>query len=395
MGKYNFDEVINRYNTNSLKWDYAKYRNKPEDVLPLWVADMDFKTAPEIIDEIVKKANHGIFGYSEPLESYFIVLKEWIKKHHYWEPKNNNFIPVPGVVYGIAATINAITKEGDSIIINQPVYYPFEEVILDNKRKLIVSELKYNNYKYEIDFDDFEKKIIENNVKVYILCNPHNPVGRVWKLEELQKIYEITKKHNVFVISDEIHADFIYPEYKFISYASLAKDRINNTVILTSPSKTFNLAGLQLGNIYAYDDSLKRKIKKEIFKTGYSQPNIMGLISCEAAYKYGETWYNELLIYLKSNLDFVESYLNKYINKIKLIKPEGTYLIWLDCNDLNITDRELNEIILNEAKLWLDAGNIFGKSGYGFERINIACPRSILEKALNQLKEALEKRNLI
>ena len=393
MGKYNFDEEINRYNTNSLKWDYAKRRNKPEDVIPLWIADMDFKCPNEVIDVLVNKVKEGIFGYSEPLDSYFDTLINWYNKHYNWNPNPRGFLLVPGVVFGICNIIKALTNEGDSIIINQPVYYPFSESIIDNNRKLIISNLKYENDKYYIDFDDLEEKIKNNNVKIYLLCNPHNPVGRVWKYEELNRISDICNKYNVIVISDEIHADFIYPGYKFVSYAKVGN--LDNSIICNAPSKTFNLAGLHNGNIYVENNILRREIRKEINSNGYSQSNVMGIVACEAAYKYGEEWLNELLIYLNDNLKFVRNYLKEKLPKIKLIEPEGTYLIWLDFSELNIDDDKLNNIILYKAKLWLDAGNIFGEVGKNFERINIATRRSLLKEALDKLYDALKEENLL
>ena len=395
MAKYNFDEIIDRRNTNSLKWDYAKKRGKPEDVIPLWVADMDFRCPKEISDAIISKANHGIFGYSEPLDSYFDVLTNWINNHYRYNPDKNKFLLVPGIVFGIYQSIKALTKEGDSILISQPVYYPFKESIIDTNRKLVVSNLVNNNSHYEFDFNDFEQKIIDNNVKVYLLCNPHNPVGRVWTYEELLKIKEITLKHNVIVISDEIHADFIYSNYKFTSYATLGDDAVNNSIICIAPSKTFNLAGLHNGNLYIKNDNLRRKVRRSIFDTGYSQSNIMGIIAAEAAYKYGENWHKELLKYLESNLSFVRDYIKNKLPKIKLIEPEGTYLIWLDFSDLSISDEKLNDIILNKAKLWLDPGNIFGDVGKLFERINIACPKSLLEKSLNNLYKTFKEEGII
>lgn len=393
MNKYNFDEIIDRKNTNSIKWDYAKRRGKPTDVIPLWVADMDFKAPKEVIDALVAKVSHGIFGYSEPMDDYFDALSSWIKNHHHWEPENRKFVLTYGVVGGICALINILTKEGDGILINQPVYYPFMESIIDNKRKLINSNLVYKNNKYELDFIDLENKIKNENVKLYILCNPHNPVGRVWKKEELIKINDICKKYNVFVLSDEIHADFIYKKYIFTSYASVSD--LDNAVILTAPSKTFNLAGLHNANIYIKNDLLRRKFRHELNKNGYSQSNIMGIVASQAAYKYGEEYHKELLEYLENNLDFVRNYLETKINKIKLIEPEGTYLIWLDCSGLGLTDKELNDLVLNKAKLWIDEGNIFGKIGENFIRINIATQKSLLNKALNNLYEALNNENLL
>lgn len=387
MGKYNFDEIINRYNTNSLKWDYAKKRNKPDDVLPLWVADMDFKCPNEVIDALVFKAKEGIFGYSEPLDNYFDSLSNWYKNHYDWVPNTKKILLVPGVVFGIANIVKALTSQGDSIIINQPVYYPFSEAILDNKRNLIISNLVYENDRYKIDFNDFEEKIKNNNVKLYLLCNPHNPVGRVWTYDELKRINEICIKYNVIVVSDEIHADFIYKGYKFTSYANI---NLDNAIICNAPSKTFNLAGLHNGNIYIENNELRRRVRKEINSNGYSQSNIMGIVACEAAYRYGDEWLKELLEYLEGNLLFVKNYLKDKLPNVKLIEPEGTYLIWLDFSKLNISDDELNNIILYKAKLWLDAGNIFGEVGKNFERINIATTRRTLELALDRLYNALK-----
>ena len=390
MCKYNFDEIINRYNTNSLKWDYAEKRGKPKDILPLWVADMDFRCPNEVIDTLINKSKHGIFGYSEPLDSYFEALKSWFLKHYDYEVDTNKIVLAPGVVFAISNIIEALTKENDSIMINEPVYYPFKEMIITNNRKLIISELININGKYQIDFNDFEKKIIDNNVKLYILCNPHNPVGRVWSIEELNKIYEICKRNNVFIISDEIHADFVYKGYKFNSIAKLGNDALNNIIIATSPSKTFNVAGLHNANIYIYNDDIRNKYLYEQNKRGYSQSNVMGIVACEACYKYGDEWLNELLEYLENNLKYLRKYLKEKLPFIDLIEPEGTYLIWLDFRKLNLSIKEEKDLIVYKAKLWLDPGQVFGKSGIGFERINIATPQKILKKALDQLYNAIK-----
>lgn len=390
MGKYNFDEIINRYNTNSLKWDYAEKRGKPKDILPLWVADMDFRCPNEVIDTLINKSKHGIFGYSEPLDSYFEALKAWFLKHYDYEVDTNKIVLAPGVVFAISNIIEALTKENDSIMINEPVYYPFKEMIITNNRKLIISELININGKYQIDFNDFENKIIDNNVKLYILCNPHNPVGRVWSIEELNKIYEICKRNNVFIISDEIHADFVYKGYKFNSIAKLGNDALNNIIIATSPSKTFNVAGLHNANIYIYNDDIRNKYLYEQNKRGYSQSNIMGIVACEACYKYGDEWLSELLDYLENNLKYLRKYLKEKLPFIDLIEPEGTYLIWLDFRKLNLSIKEEKDLIVYKAKLWLDPGQVFGKSGIGFERINIATPQKILKKALDQLYNAIK-----
>lgn len=389
MGRYNFDEIVERRNTNSLKYDYAVKRGKPADVLPLWVADMDFRTPKEVTEALVKKAEHGIFGYSEPLDSYYDAIERWVQKQYHWIPDRSRWVLSCGVVFALCNLVDTLTEVGDSILINQPVYYPFGEAIMDNGRKLVNSSLVYTDGRYTIDFVDLETKIKENNVKLYLLCNPHNPVGRVWTKEELEKIAEICLRNDVFVVSDEIHADFVYRGHAFTSYATLGEEALAHAVICTAPSKTFNLAGLHNANIYIPDEEIRRRYVQLQNKKGYSQSNVMGIVACEAAYTYGEGWLAELREYLEGNLSFVREFLAEKLPQIHLVEPEGTYLIWLDCRGLGLTDETLNDLIVNKAKLWLDAGNIFGADGIYFERINIACPRSVLAQALNQLYQAL------
>lgn len=391
MGRYNFDEVVDRTHTNSLKYDYAVKRGKPADILPLWVADMDFRTPKEVTEALVKKAEHGIFGYSEPLDGYYDAIERWFKKHFGWTPDRNRWVLSCGVVFALCNLVDTLTEEGDSILINQPVYYPFREAIEDNGRRMVNSALVYQDGTYTIDFVDLEEKIKKNNVKLYILCNPHNPVGRVWTRKELEQISEICLRNNVFVVSDEIHADFVYHGHTFTSYATLGEKALSKAVICTAPSKTFNLAGLHNANIYIPDDEIRSRYLQLQNKKGYSQSNVMGIVACEAAYNYGDEWLAELQEYLEGNLLFVKKYLAEKIPQIHLVEPEGTYLIWLDCRALGLEDGELNDLIVNKAKLWLDAGNIFGEDGMYFERVNIACPRSILEKALNCLYQALKE----
>ena len=389
--KYDFNKIINRNNTRSLKYDFAKERNMPEDLLPLWVADMDFQTSPEIIEALNTSVSHGIYGYSEGKEEYFDAVYNWYNDNFNWQVKKEWLIKTPGVVFAIVLAINALTNEGGSVLIQNPVYYPFTEVIIDNNRKLVNNSLVRNGKKYEIDFEDFEKKIKENNVKLFILCSPHNPVGRVWKKWELEKIGDICLKHNVKIVSDEIHSDFVYPENKHIVFSSLDEKYQNITITCTAPTKTFNLAGLQISNIFIPNLEIRKKVLKQLDRVGYSQVNLMGLVACEAAYKYGRQWLNELKEYLLDNLNFLRDYLETNIPQIKLIEPEGTYLIWLDCSALGFEDKELEKFIVEKAKLWLDSGYIFGKEGEGFQRINIACPRETLKKALEQLKEAVDE----
>ncbi len=387
---YNFDEIVDRRNTNSLKYDFALERGRPEDILPLWVADMDFKAPPQVLEAMEQAVSHGIFGYSEVKKDYFDAIHSWFYHNFGWDVEEKWMIKTPGVVFAIAHAIKAFTKEGDGVLIQQPVYYPFEETILTNKRALVVNYLVYDNGKYSIDFDDFEKKIIEHHVKLFVLCNPQNPVGRVWTLDELTLMGEICIKHKVIVVSDEIHCDFIYPGYKHTVFANINETFAENTITCTSPSKTFNLAGLQVSNIFVKNPKLRQGMINEIDKTGYSQLNTLGLVACKAAYELGEPWLKELRAYLLGNLNFIRDYLKVNLPMIKLIEPEGTYLVWLDFKELNLSTKDMKDLIINKAKLWLDAGQMFGKTGRGFERINIACPRSIIEKALDQLNTAIK-----
>lgn len=389
---YDFDQIIDRKNTNSLKYDFAKERNRPEDILPLWVADMDFQTAPEIINDLQKCVAHGIYGYSDTKKDYFLSLDHWFKKHHNWHIQESWLVKTPGVVFAIAAAIRAYTKVRDSVLILSPVYYPFYEVIEDNDRQLITSSLVLKNGHYEIDFDDVEQKIKDHQIRLFLLCNPHNPVGRVWTKEELIRLGNICLKYGVKIVSDEIHSDFIFFNHQHYVFASLKDEFLDNTITCTAPTKTFNLAGLQISNIFIANQKLKKQFEKAIAQAGYSQVNLMGIVACQSAYEHGEKWLNELLEYLETNLNFLRDFLQREIPEVQLIEPEGTYLVWLDFRNLNLSDKELGHLIIDRAHLWLDRGSMFGKEGIGFQRINIACPRKILKKALIQLKAAIKTR---
>ncbi len=386
---YNFDEFIDRKNTDSLKYDFAAHRGKPADLLPLWVADMDFRTPPCVVDALIEKSAHGIFGYSESRNDYFDVLQGWFSRRFNWQIKPEWLLKTPGVVFAISTAIRALTKQGDAVLIQQPVYYPFAECIEVNQRKLVVNELIFDGNGYKIDFEDFERKIQEHGVKLFILCSPHNPVGRVWTEDELIRIGDICVKHGVTVISDEIHADFIYQGHRHTVFADLKPEYEAITITCTAPSKTFNLAGLQISNIFIANRALRNRIRQELTRCGYSQLNIMGIVACKAAYSKGEPWLEELKNYLTDNLNFLRSYLETYLPEIKLVEPQGTYLVWLDCRALKLSDEKLDEHIISRAKLWLDAGTMFGQGGSGFQRINIACPRALLKQALTQLSDSL------
>lgn len=385
-----FDRVIDRKNTDCLKYDFAERRGMPKDVLPLWIADMDFKTSSIILDVLKERIEHGIFGYTETKEEYFATVARWMQEKHDWQVDIRWLVKTPGVVVALAMGVKAYTKEGESVLIQQPVYYPFKEVIEDNGRVVVNNELVLGeDGKYHMDLDDFERKIIENKVHLCFLCSPHNPVSRVWTKEELLKLGEICLKHHVIVMSDEIHADFVYGENKHWVFANLKPEFADIAVTCTSPAKTFNLAGLQVSNIFIANPKLKAKFKKQVAAMGYSQLNTMGISACVAAYRYGDTWYEELMKYLQENIDFLRTYIKEKLPQIKLIEPEGTYLVWLDFRKLNLAESELEDLIVNKAKLWLDRGAVFGKSGEGFERINIACPRAILQEAMDKLYQAV------
>lgn len=391
--KFDFDAPVDRHGTGCLKYDFAVERGKPADILPLWVADMDFRTAPGIIERLQKAVSHGIFGYSDSKQDYFDALNGWYQKHFDFTLEPQWLVKTPGVVFALAMAVKAYTNEGDGVLIQQPVYYPFSEVIGANNRRLINSPLKLLDGHYEMDFEDLEEKIIKENVKLFLLCSPHNPVGRVWTEEELRKAGEICMKHGVTVVSDEIHNDFTYPGHRHHVFASLSPEFAKHCVLCTAPSKTFNLAGLQVSNILIPDDGLRERFLKEIEAAGYSQVNALGLVGCQAAYETGEEWLDQLKEYLAGNRDFVRSFLKEQLPQIRMIEPEGTYLLWLDFRALGLPEAELEKLIIEKAGLWLDSGAIFGVDGEGFERFNIACQRSTLEEAFGKLKKAVDSLN--
>ena len=387
---YDFDKVIDRHGTNCLKFDFAKERGKNGDELSLWVADMDFEVAKPITDALQAQVNHGIYGYTEVKSDYFEIVKKWFKDNFDWEIKKGSLVKTPGVVYAIAMAVKAFTKEGEAVIIQQPVYYPFSEMIIANNRKLVNSPLVLKDGRYEIDFEDFEKKIVKNNVKLFILCSPHNPVGRVWSVEELKKIGDICIKHGVVIFSDEIHADFVYEPNKHHVFASLGESYAANSVIATASSKSFNIAGLQVSNIFIENKKLRDAFRNEIVKSGYSQLNTMGLVAARAAYESGKEWLDEVRAYIRDNLIFFRDYLKENIGELSLIEPEGTYLVWVDFRKLGLSERQREDLIVNKAKLWIDSGAMFGVDGEGFERFNIACPREYLKMALDSLAKAIK-----
>lgn len=382
---YDFDTVTDRKNTNAIKYDLAKKRGKPEDAVSLWVADMDFPTAPCIQKVVAEKAAHGIWGYSRPDNRYYDALKKWYKERHNFEVQNEWVVNTPGVCFALATAVKAFTKEGESVLIQKPVYYPFFNIINSLQRKVVNSSLILKNNHYEIDFDDFERKIVQENVKMFILCSPHNPGGRVWTKQELQKISEICLAHNVLVVSDEIHSDITFGSNVHTVYGSLSEQALKNSIICTAPSKSFNLAGLQFSNIFIADEKLKKAFSKELDKTGYDEPSVFGIVAATAAYSEGADWFDSVKSYIWENILFAKNYIEENASQIKVLVPEGTYLLWLDFSKTGLSDSEINDRVLNKAKVWLDRGSMFGKEGEKFQRINCATPRIILEDALKRI----------
>ena len=385
-----FDRIIDRKNTRCLKYDFAVKRGMPEDVLPLWVADMDFETSSYIEDALTERVQEGIFGYSDVQTPYFEIIRDWMIRHHDWEPQEKWLIKTPGVVFALAMAVKAYTDPGDKVLLQQPVYYPFSEVITDNSREVVSNDLVLTeDGTYKIDFADFEQKIIANGIKLFLLCSPHNPVGRVWTKEELEKIGDICVKHGVTVVSDEIHNDFIW-EGTHTVFAGIKKEFADISVTCTSPSKTFNLASMLISNIFIPNQILRRKFRKEMDRAGISQLSVLGLVATEAAYAHGDEWYAAMKNYVRDNIAFARAYVEENLPGVRMIDTQGTYLIWLDFRQTGLTVEQLDHKIIYEAGLWLDSGKIFGKTGEGFERINVACPRAVLQEALDRIRGILE-----
>jgi len=386
---YNFDAEINRKNTNSLKYDFAVARGKPHDAMPLWVADMDFKAPPCVLDALKNSVDHGIFGYAETAGEYASVLQAWFKRRFNWHIEPGWLVKTPGVVTALHVAISGLTKAGDGVLIQQPVYPPFYSAITTTGRKPVINELVQHGNSYVIDFDDFEAKIIREKVKMFILCSPHNPVGRVWTRDELIKLGDICLKHGVIVIADEIHSDLVFDGRPQLVFADLKPEYRDITITCTAPSKTFNIAGLHLANLFIVNKAMRDAFVTQYTASGLSQSCGMGIVACQAAYQHGEEWLGQLITYLAANRDYLQSYLASELPQITMSQLQGTYLAWLDFRQLGLSPAQLNDFISHKAKLWLVDGPAFGRGGDGFQRINIGCTRATLHAALERLKNAL------
>lgn len=389
MVPIDFDRVIDRRGTNSLKWDFSVERGHPAGALPLWVADMDFPAPGCVREAVHRAADHGIFGYSEVKQSYYEAAAAWFETRHHWRPEAEWLVKTPGVVYALAMAVQALTRPGDSVLIQTPVYYPFHEVIRDNGRRIADSPLCLADGHYEIDFDDLERVVIRERVKLFLLCSPHNPVGRVWTAGELRRLGEICLRHGTYVVSDEIHCDLTLPGHPHTVFLNAVPEMREKTVLCTSASKSFNLAGLQVSSIWIPGREVRDAFQRRIAASGYSQLNQIGLIATEAAYRDGADWLDRCREYLAGNLAFFRRTLQDRLPQLRLIEPEGTYFAWVDFSALGLTAEQLNRLVSGRANLWLDAGIIFGESGGQFQRFVLATQRAVLDRALAQLRTAV------
>ncbi|MHA1611573.1 MAG: MalY/PatB family protein [Promethearchaeota archaeon] len=396
--KLELDEIIDRSQTDSIKWnpEIIKQWYKLEDQLPLWVADMDFRVPQSVIDAMIHRARHGIFGYATEGESYHRTVINWFKDRHNWDIQKEWIQITPGIVPAINFFIQAYTNPGDKIIIQEPVYYPFKMSIVNNGRQVVNNQLILGEKsKYRMDFKDLIKKAQDKRTRMIILCSPHNPVGRVWSLEELQKLGEICLKHNILVIADEIHCDLIMPGQKHIPFASISPEFAAQTITCTAASKTFNLAGLHVSNIIISNPTLNSRFKIAMENLGLMGANIFGRVAVEVAYREGKPWLDEVLGYIYHNYQYLKSYIETHLPTASVLPLEGTYLAWVDFRSFGIPPKDLDEIIKHQAHVFLDDGGMFGESGKGFQRINLACPQAILKEAMDKIthvcKAYLEK----
>lgn len=382
---YNFNEKIDRKNTQSVKWSQTVLKNKfkNSEALPMWIADMEFKTAPPIMEALKKRVEHGVFGYSEATEEFFESCIKWQLKRNNWKIQKDWILFAPGVVPALHKIVKALCKKGEGVIIQEPVYYPFFSAIENNGCVIKNNGLVEKNGSYEMDFDELEELAKDESTSLMIVCNPHNPVGRVWSEKDLRKVGEICFKYNVKVVVDEIHADLVYKPYRHISFATLGDEFEKNAVICTAPSKTFNIAGLQVSDIIVPNEELRKKLMPYFNEV----PNPFAVVAQIAAYEEGEDWLEAMKLYIRENFLFAEEFIKKKMPKVKIRVPEATYLAWLDFRDYGLSDEELDRVIREKCNLALDKGSRFGEAGICFQRVNLACPKKTLEEALFNLEK--------
>lgn len=387
---YDFDKVLDRKGTNSVKWEYNSHIFGTEDVLPLWVADMDFSCPSSVTDALVNRAKHPIYGYPGKPEAFFQSVVNWVGRRFEVEANRKWMTPVPGVVTGIHAAIDAFTKPGDKVVIQPPVYHPFFSAVKNRGRHVVENPLVNENGHYRMDLDDLRNKIDERT-RMIILCSPHNPVGRVWTKEELQALSDLCIENDIFIVSDEIHSDLVYEKGTHTPFYSLSREAAAQSLTFIAPSKTFNLAGLATSIAIAGNERIHREFSITVSKAGLFHINLFGIEALQAAYNNGEDWLEEVLDYLRNNARYIHEFLQERIPKVTMAVPEATYLGWMDFRELGLYGEELNDFIVKKARLGFNAGVMFGKQGDGFQRINFACPRSILQEAMERLEQAVDE----
>ncbi|MFQ5922570.1 MAG: MalY/PatB family protein [Anaerolineales bacterium] len=403
--EHSFDTEIAREGTNSLKWEFvqdehsllqfnqtARFFGK-DRVLPLWVADMDFRCPAPVVEALSARAEHGIYGYSAPTEAFYDSVVSWMKRRHQWAIEPDWICITPGVVPALNMLVRTYISQGDKVLIQPPVYYPFYMAVENNQAEVAANPLLYEEGTYRMDLADLESKARDSKVKMAILCSPHNPVGRVWTKDELMEFGQICAENDVLIVSDEIHGDLVHDGYTFVPFASLDHEFAQRSIICTAPSKTFNMAGLLTSCIIIPDENLRSRFEETLLSNGLIVQGCFGLTALQVAYDQGEKWLEQVRAYIESNLEYLEEYIEIHMPQIRVVRPEGTYLVWLDCRGLGLEGDNLSQLIMEEAKVYLDNGNIFGPEGEGFQRINLACPRPLLTEALDRINYAISELN--
>lgn len=383
-----FSKAINRVGFNSKKWDACESKFGSKDIIPMWIADMDFQVPEEAVQAIIARAGHGVFGYTGMPDSYLEAVVTWMGRHHHWNIEKKWICHSPGVVTALSLLIDAYTLPGDKIIVQSPVYYPFARVVRTSGRTLLDNPLRRVDGRYTMDLENLKAQL-DSSVKMIFICSPHNPVGRVWSRDELMDLAQVCLQHNILMVSDEVHADLLYKGYSHTCFPTLSKEIEQHSILCTGASKTFNLAGLKTSSIIIPNEALRSRFTAVINNYNVGSGNIFGLVATEAAYRYGDAWLANLNEYLQGNLEYMLNFMQKNLPQIPVTRPEGTYLIWMDFSALNMSDQALEDFCLKKAKIAFDPGYEFGTGGSGFMRANIACPRQALEQALNQLLHAV------
>lgn len=398
--RFDFDEEFDRKGTHSIKWEYVHQGDRlrklegldgPNRILPMWVADMDFRCPEPVLDALRARVEHGIFGYSMPDDAFYQSVVRWMQRRHGWKVDPDSICLTPGVVPALNMLVRAFTQPGDKVLIQPPVYYPFMSAVENNGAELVLNPLVIEDGRYRMDFADLEVKCRDPLVKMAILCSPHNPVGRVWTRDELTEFGRICLENDVLVVSDEIHSDLIYRNYTFTPFAKLSDTFARHSVICTAPSKTFNIAGLKTSCIMIPNQDLRMRFQSILQSNGLQGVNALGLVALQAAYDHGQEWLEQALEYIEGNFNHLKQYFAEHIPQIEVIQPEGTYLVWLDCRAFGLDGEALRGLFFDQARVYMDDGFIFGEQGEGFERINIACPRSVLVEALDRIRQVVQE----